>query len=375
MGRRLRLLCEANPMAYGSSSALLSILDHLDADVTALVRDVTGEMLGRDPAIGRAVTVDVKDPAAVASALEGLTADAVLVVSNLANVAAYHARGIPVFFVDILYWYSAQKRHPVWDLAERTYAQAFPGVAERLREERHARPPTVVGPLIRPVPSVAREHVGTLVNLGGVRSRFIDANDASPFLALICSVLGAVQPQLPQGPLTVAAGEDAARHARSWGLPAVDARSLAQREYLERLGEAALVLTAPGLNAVFEALEAERPMVFLPPQNATQVLQLARYEDAGLVPRGLNLTELVPALDRVERVADEGAYTRAVLEALGTVTRSPSLVRWVVAHVTRQIEGVHDPARVGARAAFRASLGPLGGPTIARDIERWWSAR
>lgn len=362
-------------MAYGSSSALLSVLDQLDADVTALVRDVTGELLGRDPAVGRVIHVDVKDTGAVADVLGSLDVDAALVVSNLTNVQLYRSRGLPVFFVDILYWYSEQKRHAVWDVATRAYVQAFPGVAERVRTEAHARPPTVVGPLIRALPPPASPPNGALVNLGGVRSRFIGAEASASFLSLVCDVLASVRSKLPRGPVTVAAGGDAVEWITRRGAPDLEPRSLPQAEYLRRLVGAEILVTAPGLNAVFEGLECDRPLVFLPPQNATQVLQLAWYERLGLVRPGLNLTELVPSLPRVERVGDEEAYTRVVLGALDALVSSSAQRAAVAAHVGQQVDAARAPDVVAARREFRDSLGPRGGPIIARDLRAWWESR
>lgn len=375
MSQRMRLLCDANPMAYGSSSALLSILDHLGevADATALVRDVSGELLGRDPAVARTLAVDVKDPAAVEEALASERFDAVLVVSNLSNVALYHRLGLPIFFVDILYWYGADKSHPVFRLAERSYAQAFPGVRERSAHYPPAERPAVVGPLIRATPPRASTPRGTLVNLGGVRSRFITPEQAPMFLKCVADLLHAVAPLLPPGPIRVAAGRDACALIAPL-LPArAQAESLPQPAYLRALAEAAVFLSAPGLNAVFEALEVGVPLVFLPPQNATQVLQLERYERASLAAPGLNLPALVPTLSLPPQVADEGAYTAQVLDALRAVVTSDDRTAALVAHVTAQL---HELAgRGAARQAFWAGLGPPGGPRVAADLARFWEAR
>lgn len=373
MTRRLRLLCEANPMAYGSSSALLAILDPLDAHVTAFVRDVTAELLGADPAVTRAVAVDVKDPRAVAAALDAVDVDAVLVVSNLTNISVYRERGLPIFFVDILYWYGARKDHHVWDDAVATYVQAFPGVTERLAAERHARAPRVVGPLIRPVPAAPNTPGGTLVNLGGVRSRFIGV-DASPYVQIVRHLLRDVRAALPPGAIILASGRDAAAQLAD-GAPSWDARSLTQREYMTRLAGADLLVTAPGLNAVFEGLSRDLPVVFLPPQNATQVLQLARYERAGLVAPGLNLTDLAPTLPAVERVDDEEAYTREVVRALEHLASSPHLLRDVAEHIRAQIRRRDDATLREARRDFWRALGPPGGGAVAADIHQWWAAR
>jgi hypothetical protein len=367
----MRLLCDANPMAYGSSSALLAILDHVDADVTALVRDVSGELLGADPAVTRTIAVDVKDPDAVARSIVTERFDAALVVSNLSNVEVYRRRGIPIFFVDLLYWYGADKAHPVWSLAERTYAQAFPGVRERIEHLPPGQRPTVVGPLIRDVPPRSDEPQGTLVNLGGVRSRFIEPGHAPMFLACVARILRELEPCLPPGPIVVAAGSDACAVLAPLLPPRAHAVSLPQPAYLRALAGAALLLSAPGLNAIFEALHAGVPFVFLPPQNASQVLQLERYQAAGLVAPGLNLPDIVPALDLPERIGDEGAYTDRVLDALRTVISSEERMRLVMLHIAAQI---HDLGfRATARHGFWSSLGLPGGAIIADDIHRFWA--
>ncbi|EYF04943.1 hypothetical protein [Chondromyces apiculatus] len=372
MSGALRLLCDANPMAYGSSSALLSILDHLDADATALVRDVTAEVLAVDGAVDRTLAVDVKDPAAVDRAIEGRHFDAALVVSNLSCVEVYRQRGIPIFFVDILYWYTARKDHPVWTHAARTYAQAFPGVRERI-ESLTSRPPAIVGPLIRTTPARSTVAQGTLVNLGGVRSRFIDPARAPMFIDCVAHILREVEPLLPPGPILVAAGEDACRTLRSRLPPRATAACLPQADYLQALADAALFLSAPGLNAIFEALWRDIPLVFLPPQNATQVLQLARYEAGALVPPGINLPRLDPTLHLPAQIEDEEAYTRCVLDTLQRISRSTDALNAMVHHVADQIH--RAPERLEACRAWRASLGEPGGPTLAADIDRWWHER
>lgn len=370
MTARMRLLCDANPMAYGSSSVLLAILDHLDADVTALVRDVSGELLGADPAVTRTIAVDVKDPDAVARAIATEGFDAALVISNLSNIEVYRQKRMPIFFVDILYWYGAHKEHLVWSIAERTYVQLFPGVRERIEHLPPGQRPTVVGPLIRDVPPRSHAPQGTLVNLGGVRSRFIDPGHAPMFLACVARILRELEPLLPAGPIVVAAGSDACAVLAPLLPPRAHAVSLPQSEYLRTLAGAELFLSAPGLNAIFEALHAGVPFAFLPPQNASQVLQLERYRAAGLVPPGLNLPDIVAALDLPERVGDEGAYTERVLDALRAVVSSEELMRSLVGHVAAQIRELG--AGAAARHSFQSSLGPPGGAIIADDIRRYW---
>ena len=56
------------------------------------------------------------------------------------------------------------------------------------------------------------------------------------------------------------------------------------QEHRHLIATARVVVTVPGLYAVFEALQSGRPIVFLPPTNYTQLVQYTWYRDSGLVP-------------------------------------------------------------------------------------------
>lgn len=367
----LRLLCDANPMAYGSSSALLAILDHTPGVHCALVGSLTAEILGRDPVVHEVLPTDVKDTRAVAAVLDARTFDAVLVVANRNNLALYRERGLPVFFVDILFWYGADKRHAVWDFAVEAFAQEFPGVRERLVAMDLRRPPTVVGAIIRPPP--ARPRSGrTLVNLGGVRSLFISGAASLGYLSLVADLLAAVADHLPPGPVTIACGMDAAERLRGRLPGRFEAVAMPSAQYLDAVGGAELLVTAPGINAVCEGLAASRPIVFLPPQNVSQVFQLAHYEDAGMVERGANLREIVPTTRFAESVTDEGAYTTQVVEVLQDIQRDDALKRTVAAHLAGQIVRAGDTETTRARRRFWERFGGHGASDIGASIRRWW---
>ncbi len=369
----LRLLCDSNPMCYGSSAALVSILDHVaDCQRTAIADGVTLELLGRDEAIDEIVNVNPKNSVAVAAALADRTFDAVLVVSNLSNIELYAQRGFPIFFVDILYWMGAAKVQPVWNLAEATFVEAFPGVAERLDSGQTLGKPMLVGPLIRtrPVTSSTASRTDVLVNLGGGRSRLIVPGVNSAYAQMVLSWLHAAG-LADSRRVTVAGGKEAildagsAQHASKFELG-----SLPQEKFLELLGGAGLYLTVPGLNAVHEGLAAGVPLGFLPPQNATQVLQLQRYEDAGLIEPGLNLPALDPKFDTTILEGSEDELTAEVLQSLGRIERDVATMPTVARHLRQQ--EASWPERAVACARFRERLGPPGGADVATTIRTWW---
>jgi hypothetical protein len=367
---RLRLLCDSNPMAYGSTSAMLAALDHTDAHHTAMAGSITQELLAHDPVIHERAQVDNKDVAQVRAVLDQHTFDAALVVSNRSNLDLYRSRGLPVFFLDILFWYGDEKSHSVWDTAEEAFVQDFPGVRERIESMRMARPPTVVGAVIRrPPPSAPSGR--TLLNLGGVRSRFIDDLASRTFLSIVRSTIDGVDHALPDGEVDVACGTDAAAWLRQ-RLPArYLPRTLRAAEMARVMASASLVLTTPGLNAVLEGIVARRPMAFVPPQNASQVFQLARYESAGIVREGLNLPALL-GREFPAQLGDERAYSNRVLEALAAIESCPSRTSSVVEHVLEQIAEQRSPRLRAAQERFAEQYCGDGASAIGAAIRRWW---
>lgn len=370
MRPRLRLLCDSNPMAYGSTSAMLAALDHTDAHHTAMAGSITQELLAHDPVIHERVQVDNKDVAQVRAVLDHHTFDAALVVSNRSNLELYRSRGLPVFFLDILFWYGDEKSHLVWDTAEEAFVQDFPGVRERIESMRMARPPTVVGAVIRR-PTRSTPSGRTLLNLGGVRSRFIDHASSRAFLSIVRSTIDGVDHALPDGEVDVACGTEAAAWLRQRLPKRYQPRTLPAVEMTQVMASAAMVLTTPGLNAVLEGLVAMRPMVFMPPQNASQVFQLTRYESAGIVRHGLNLPALLER-EFPEQLGDEHAYSRDVVEALASIDRCPSRTASVVEHVLVQIAEQSSPRLRAARDRFTAQYCGDGASAIGAAIRRWW---
>jgi len=365
----LRLLCDSNPMCFGSTSAMLSVLDFVPAESTALVNGVTAELLARDSVVDRTISVNNKSPESMQRAVDFEDFDAVLVVSNQSNIALYADVGLPIFFVDVLYWYGPHKQQPVWSLAERTFIQNFPGVFDRLESQVYQEPPVIVGPLIRQAAVSSPGRKGTLIQIGGARSRWIRPGDNSLFSEQVLSWICHQELNLPQ-PLTLACGKDAGKAAQHSHLAdSIHIDSFAYDDFISKLQQTAVYITTPGQGAVFEGLAAGVDLLFLPPQNATQVLQLAIYERAGLVAEGLNLTALDPLFDHSALEASEEQLTMEVLRSLNRIN-TPEVAEQVARHLRFQYETLNQVHAV--RRAFIEFIGSPGGSLVAEAIHRWW---
>lgn len=372
--RRLRLLCDTNPMAYGSTASLAAILAALqvDVEVIAVGRDVSLEFLRSAIVDGRVIDLDVKCPREIDALLAREKPDAALVISNHSNLRSYANAGVPVFFVDVLFWYGEDKREALWSSFEQGFALDFPGVRDRVAALAWRTPPLIVGPLLRRLPARADEPRGALVNLGGVRSVFVTPERTRAGLAVVAHILRALVPRLPPGEVVVATGADAATTLRPQVPASMRVGPLSPAEYDICLRRSALLLTVPGLNAVVEGMAAEVPLAFLPALNASQCLQLRRYQQAGVGASHIELDRYV-RLEVPERVTDERALTAAVLAALADVASSAAHLDGMAHAVGAQLPV--SPQLTRRRRAFADALGAPGAATIAGTIARYWQER
>jgi len=369
-----RIVCDPNPFCYGSVSALRAIAAELSGVELAVL--AAGPVLDQvdTPLFHQVIPCDVKDPgdwARVRPSLRG--ADLYLAVSNNTNIPVVVDLGLPLVFVDILFWMK-RGMTPAMLHARRYAIERFPGVDEALeRVGRPAAGPTLVGPLVAPQAPPAHRAGGPklLVNLGGASSPDISPGENTDYPRLMVQLTARVARRLglESADVLVAMGSEAVASVVQRGEPPVPVATLDQDAYLAALAGAERFLTAPGLNAPVEAFRFGVPTSFLPPQNLTQVCQLVHFQRAGLAPSGLNLTELLPEIPIDPRPL-ETQGTSQVLQSLRVLQQRPDLLDAVDERVLRQLsrDAARDGIQVQRQHTFLASLGEPGGKEVAALI-------
>lgn len=89
------ILCESNPMCYGSSTVLLSIIEQLSVHTICLAFGVAKEVL--DNGTTEIIEVNNKSSQEVHEVIKSLDFDGVLVVSNTSNLELYKHLNKKVF--------------------------------------------------------------------------------------------------------------------------------------------------------------------------------------------------------------------------------------------------------------------------------------
>lgn len=381
MIRPFHIICDPNPFCYGSISALRALARHLpEARLTVLATGPVQEQC--DPStFDQVIRCDVKDPESMRQYAPLLaTADLYLAISNNANITLALELGLPLVFIDILFWMK-RRVTPAMRHARSYIIENFPGVASTLsRYGQEMTRTRVVGPLIAPPPARRREASSRLlVNYGGAHSPDIIPGKNTCYPSSMTRLVRELLPEAgwPAETVTIAAGARAVARIREEGAgDGLRVETLPQDRYLDLLASSRQLLTAPGLNAPFEAFALDVPTSFLPPQNLTQICQLPVYQEHGLAPRGLNLTELYPE-SRIDPQAPEAEGTARVLELVARFDADPKAREKVRAHVVEQLR--RTPAelerQLSAQRAFLKELGHPGGEEAAAEIRRILTTR
>lgn len=354
----MNVLFDPNPFCFGSTSTMRAILAALpDASARVLatgpVHDLCGDLLAED--------LDVRDPAALRGRLDLLEwADVYVAVSNNTNVDTVCDAGVPLVFVDVLFWMK-RERTSAMRRASAYLIENYPGVSERLAElpTPQARR---IGPILRATTRSAIPDRPLLVNVGGASSPDLRPGENTSYPQRVVDLTDRIAKR--QGWATVDVAMGAAAADRATARPGARPVTFAHEAYLNQLGRTQILLTAPGLNAPLEAFLAGVPVAWLPPQNLTQVFHLKAYIDAGLAPAGLALDTLCPGF-AVDARAKESLGTASVLAGLASLDDGA----WdrVTTLVEEQLGG--DRAeKTRAQTAWLDGLGPNGAAEAANVI-------
>ena len=358
----MNILFDPNPFCFGSTSTMRAILAALPSDASVRVL-ATGPVFDLCLDL-HAIEHDIRDPSALMARADLLDwADVYVAISNNTNVEVVHHAGIPLVFIDILYWMKRSATRAM-HLADAYLIENYPGVDERL--ETLPIPGALrVGPILNPVRRANTPSTPALINIGGAASPYLRPGFNTAYPSRVVAMAERIRANRGWPTLDVAMGRLAAASVPATGM--TRAVTLSQDDYLRRLGQTEVLLTAPGLNAPLEAFNANVPVAWLPPQNLTQVFHLRAYVEAGIAPSSLLLENLVPGFS-VDPRNPESEGTSSVLAALASLDdRAWHNVR---EHVESDLEfALRSPTdRVQRARAWLDALGADGAQEAARVI-------
>ncbi|MGI9001659.1 MAG: nucleoside 2-deoxyribosyltransferase [Pseudonocardia sp.] len=370
-GRRVRLLVAASEFGWGSAGKLRLVLDRLPEFDPVVI----GSELGRELLVG--YDTAIRDtPRTVDEAiriLDDLSVEAAFVVGEPVLAERLVAAGCRVVFLDSLpfLWtandpvavnvdtYCAQRCVPVpaWDVLLKT---------RRLVWVDSVVPSDGAG---RFDPTGDGVRSGVLVNVGGLHSPFSGTTGHSYLRALLPPVLRAVRDcGLPVAAVCGNIDAEQAEWLRTQASDGVHVGVLPPAAFEAALRSVSLVLTSPGSTILLQANHCATPVIILPPQNLSQVINAEWFGQDGsrtsvAWPSSvLDLEEFALVRGRGEEAAVNHLYA-AVTRAEGDPAVADELYR-------RTARVLAERNNLPARRPHLDRLGDRGAEQVAYEVRR-----
>jgi hypothetical protein len=365
---KINLLCDTNQMAYGSSSALLAILEYLPSINTAFVWGVTEKILKSSEFINEIIKINNKDENLIKKNVDLRKFDAVLVISNTANLNTYLDFGIPVFYVDIHFWYPSNKKHRIWQEAKQCFVERY------FKDDIQLPNNSIeVGPIISLIKKNTRINKQILVNIGGGANRFIKPGINSKYINIVLQLLNQIrkEKEFENYDFIIAGGQASINSIKNCTVAkGFILKSFNKKEFLKILSGVEYFFTSPGQYATFEGLYLEKKIIFLPPQNASQIIQIDILENVGLIKKGINLSDYYSHFRSLgNNSINEQELTNEVLIALEELENNSEVKTKIISHLREQIINTSKSSYFQEQKKFIDILGLPGAETIANEIK------
>jgi uncharacterized protein (TIGR00661 family) len=188
---------------------------------------------------------------------------------KMAEIAV--ANNIPTIVYDPLAWYWEQVPEILKDPRILYLAQDFYGVRERLESQKvsynltHIVPPLVT--VLNRKPWVVRDTV--MLNFGGLKNPFWGDVEVLAYASLMFNTVKAVLPADVK--LIIAGNKLVAEHLQG--------KNYTRAEISELLPTICMAFATPGLGNIFDFAANDIPVIYLPPANDSQGLQVIRLQE------------------------------------------------------------------------------------------------
>lgn len=263
---------------FGPASHALAIaaaLRHLDPEVIigAVADGAAHDFLRRSGGFDRMLVA----PEEMLPDSDDIDARATVVsVGDFGRALEAKRRGLRVVLVDALYW--MWNEDPIdTTVVDEYLCLAFPGVEERISASNGSAPSVRVIPQILggPLPPVATERRGVILNLGGAVTPF----GVNPrYLSALTQTVAQVVADVVGEELRVTCSARVREALWSHGLTKeIRVQELSWPEMMRGLATNSLLLSVPGLSIVWEAGVMGIPTIFLPGSNYSQHQQSRSY--------------------------------------------------------------------------------------------------
>jgi hypothetical protein len=371
------ILTAAENFAFGPAGKLLTVAPYLKARGHRLIFVGFGtayDLASRDPVFELTCEIDTTDQACDEQVIQLLDeADLFVCVMDGAAASIAARTETPLVWIDSLFYWWEQLGDEA--LAAELYIKqdVLPDEQSMSKWAHRIKNLLSVGPIVAPQVTETVTHVKNqaLVCFGGMEAPgwYQAGRDHNYPFTVTDLLVNHVHFDRFDEVLVVGSSQIISRLEKEYGNDRFRFETLAHQHFTEELQRSKVALMVGGLESSLEAFRYGIPVIFLPPINATQHLQVGAFREAGAGLMSVHLSDYFGEFQwqgksRREKVSE-------FLERLALLESSPNTLLNVAVRIDAWLEDEAVQAKQRqAQGAYLAALKPGGLEEVVNAIDQ-----
>lgn len=369
-----RLVFTAQDFAFGSIGPLLYLADLLKDKnyVLIFVGFGTSLQLAKKFPFHKIYELDTEDPKNTPQ-LEKIISksDAVISCTDIPSIVAGKKFKKITVWEDVLFWFWPTISEELFDIDLYVRERAFDASVNEARYGTKIKNLLTVGPIMGSKKKITRKKQA-MISFGGAQATHVyqvgkDTN--YPFVMTEILSKQVNWSEFDKVFLTSSEHVIELLKARFPNIP-FELTTLAHDRFMTEMSQSQVILITPGLITTQCAFYSETPVIFLPPSNDSQYLQLDELRKLSLAPASVHLNDFFPKLNLLHLPGAES--TQLVMEQLRMLENSPDIRIKIGSRLNELVQSrdVWSKESVPKAGAYIKSLGGNGAQLVAEEIKK-----
>ncbi|WKZ25815.1 MAG: hypothetical protein QY322_00700 [bacterium] len=326
----MKIVFTAQDFAFGSVGPLLYLIEEFrntkDFELI-FVGFGTSLQLARKFPFNEVYELDIEDPKNL-SKLEDIISkcDAVVSCMDLASIKIAKKHNKITIYEDVLFWFWPSISDELFDvdlyIRERTF---YSSANDNLYVDKIKNLLTV-GPIMAKSKKLPRKKQA-FISFGGAQATHVyKVGKDTNFPFVMTDILSKYVDWSDFERVILATNEKTVEELKKrFANTPFEFTTLAHDKFVSEMSQSEVILITPGLITARGAFYTETPVVYLPPSNDSQYIQLDGFNGLGLAKASVHLKEFFPELNLLHLPGEESM--RLVLEQLRLLEKSEDVQR------------------------------------------------
>lgn len=323
-----QIVFTAQDFAFGSIGPLLYLADEFRNNKKfelIFVGFGTSLQLAKKFPFDKIYELDTEDPKNI-SELEGIISkvDAVISCTDIPSIKAAKKFNKITIWEDVLFWFWPTISEELFDVDLYIRERAFDASANEKKYGDKIKNLLTVGPITAKFDKLPRKKQA-MISFGGAQATHVyQVGKDTNFPFVMTDILSKYVDWSDFERVILVTSEKVIEQLRNkFPNNPFEFTTLAHDKFAKEMSQSELILITPGLITTQGAFYSETPVIFLPPSNDSQYIQLDGFRDLGLAESSVTLNDFLPKLNLLHLPGEES--TRLVMGQLRLLEKSEDI--------------------------------------------------